>query len=105
MGINYSGAVRCGRNLSSMGSEVERLRTNAKTLTDNIPSGYDGADARIYMNAVEQLRNELKIISNELRDLGDDIISAANQIKREEEEEERRRREEERRRREEAWGV
>ncbi|MDF2533430.1 MAG: hypothetical protein K0Q65_3011 [Clostridia bacterium] len=93
MGINYSGAIRSGRNLSSMGNDVERLRTNAKTLTDNIPSGYDGQDARTYMNAVEQLQRELKSISNELKSLGSEVISVAEQIRREEEEEERRRRE------------
>lgn len=93
MGINYSGAVRSGRKLSSMGSDVERLRTNARTLTDIVPSGYDGQDARSYKNAIEQLQNELRVISNELRSVGNNIISAADQIRREEEEEERRRRE------------
>jgi uncharacterized protein YukE len=93
MGINYSGAIRCGRNLTSMGSEIERLKTNTKTLTDNIPSGYDGQDARMYMSAVEQLQRELQTISRELRSLGSEVISVAEQIRREEEAEERRRRE------------
>lgn len=93
MGINYSGAVRCGRNVSSMGNDVQKVAANLKTLTDNIPSGYDGIDAKLYMNAVQQFKTELNIISSALNSLGDDIISVAEQIRREEEEEERRRRE------------
>lgn len=93
MGINYSRAISCGRNLSSMGSDVERLRANAGTLSEIVPASYDGPDARIYLNAVQQLQTELRLISSELRRLGDNVIDAADQIRREEEEEDRRRRE------------
>lgn len=56
-----------------------------------------GEDARIFFNSVEQLQRELNSISKELRNLGEIIISTADEVKMKEEEEERRRREEQER--------
>lgn len=90
MGINYGKSIRSGREISSMGYDVDRLSTNTKNIMDLVPSEYEGEDSRIFFNSVEQLQGELHSISKELVSLGERITSAADEVKMEEEEEERR---------------
>ena len=51
------------------------------SISEFIPSSYDGEDARIYLSAVQQLQNEIKSISKELITVGGNIKSSANIIK------------------------
>lgn len=93
MGFNHYRAVRCGRNITSSGYDVERIGSKSGTFLNMVPSSYDGQDAREFSRAIEQLQRELNCISTESKRLGNEIINTANEIKTEEEEKEKRRRE------------
>ena len=93
MGINYWKAVNCGRNISSVGSDIGSIASKANTITEIVPRNYGGEDSEVYVRAVEKIQIELRTIANELKDVGNRVISSAESIRREEEEEERRRKE------------
>jgi uncharacterized protein YukE len=89
MGINYWGAINCGRNISVAGERIGSAASKMSFLGEFVPSSYEGEDASLYLNAEQQLQREIKSISNELINVGNRIISSANSIRREEEEEAR----------------
>ncbi len=90
MGFNHYRAVRCGRNISSSGDDVERIGSKSVTFLNMIPGSYDGQDAKEFCNVIEQFKKELNYISSESKRLGNEIVSTANEIKEEEEEKEKR---------------
>ena len=53
-----------GENLTSMGIEIKRISSNARKLSDVVPSAYDGQDAKIFAAAIGKLQSEFNIVES-----------------------------------------
>lgn len=86
MGVNIGFANAQGGKLKEYATRLQEAKTGLHTLKASLHQGWQAEEIRYINNAIENMERELEIVIKELRAVGSDVSSIANEIKREEEE-------------------
>lgn len=99
MGINVESAAARANELRGYARQLRNAKSDILQYKQIFGSSWQGTEAFYYISAAERAQEKLERQASELEALGNEIVSVADQIRREEEAAERARREAEERER------